>query len=372
MGKEQSQWIMSILSLAFLPRFGIAFFNKYSIQLCHMLGVEIAILSCVANWYCYKLLFLDIRERIFLISEVAKWNALVPDRTAVTEIKTACCLTQLTYQLSILIWHTILHSVAPIFNILLPYLKACNWSVPENLLKWLHGTLVWLSSGVLLPTVVGSKEINPILPYSKEGSLLGCIYTCYGGLNSIERQTISQTLNQLYLPLKNGIKFHLLVIEFWTNRLGTERTYLWKILFRKLASHKVVPLLSVYGVAHCDRKRVSVFLRMTLVKDERIGANSESCALVTFSNFFTISANSLEVSTSHFSLFWENNRKTSSLIFFQNPIFSDDYRENNGKTETFWHGVLQSIINWNKDSNYLLISNKVYIKKSQNIILSYS
>lgn len=45
--------------------------------------------------------------------------------------------------------------------------------------------------------------------------------------------------------------------------------------------------------------------------------------------------NSLEVSTSLFSLFWENNGKTKSLIFSRNPVFSDVFRENNGKTEAF-------------------------------------
>lgn len=69
-------------------------------------------------------------------------------------------------------------------------------------------------------------------------------------------------------------------IEFWADSLDAEITYLRKIFFRELSGHEVVSRLSVYGITHYDGKRVLVFLRMTLVKDERIGAISESCVLV--------------------------------------------------------------------------------------------
>ena len=107
-----------------------------------------------------------------------------------------------------------MHSVTPVFNIFFPYLKTSNRSVPKNLLERLHGALISLGGGVLFSVVVGPKEINPVLPYAKEGGIFGDVNTSDGCFYSIERQTIPQTLNQLYLFLKDGIKFYLLIIKF--------------------------------------------------------------------------------------------------------------------------------------------------------------
>ncbi len=63
-----------------------------------------------------------------------------------------------------------------------------------------------------------------------------------------------------------------------------------------------------------------------------------SCRLCLISLLFL--ANCLEVSTSLYSQFWENKEKIKSLIFSLNPVFSDVFRESNGKAEAFWYGVL--------------------------------
>lgn len=64
------------------------------------------------------------------------------------------------------------------------------------------------------PLLLVRKEINPILPHAKEGGILGSVNTRDGCFYFIERQTIPQTLNQLHLRLKDGIKFQFLIVEF--------------------------------------------------------------------------------------------------------------------------------------------------------------
>lgn len=62
---------MCFFCIAFLPFFRIAFLDKHPIQLCHLLNIQVVILPCVADWYCYEFLFLDIRKWVFLVGKVA-------------------------------------------------------------------------------------------------------------------------------------------------------------------------------------------------------------------------------------------------------------------------------------------------------------
>ena len=62
---------MCFFRIAFLPFFRIAFLDKHPIQFCHLLDIQVVILPCVADRYCYEFLFLDIRKWIFLVGKIA-------------------------------------------------------------------------------------------------------------------------------------------------------------------------------------------------------------------------------------------------------------------------------------------------------------
>ena len=62
---------MGFFCIAFFPCVRIAFLDKHPIQFCNLLDIQIVILPCVADRYCYEFLFFDIRKWIFLVGKIA-------------------------------------------------------------------------------------------------------------------------------------------------------------------------------------------------------------------------------------------------------------------------------------------------------------